>query len=562
MIASAFSSDDLLGALARRYSGLPGQWPLTGGIVGVVKADGSARHLPFGRDFNAREITARTPFLIGSISKFFTGLMIAGLIEDGRCNPDQPASTILPWLKIGSDHSEPTLRHLLHHTAGLVKGADDPPDEMAQCWSLRDSRTGSPPGSFFHYSNLGYNILGLVISHLTGVHATDHASSTLLTPLGMTDSSARLQSATRARVAAGSQPERDDIPWRPGLALAAAPWVEAEGGDGSIAASSRDMTRLMTALLNDGRLERVQAIPAGALQRATTDLAHEGEGSVDGFGTLPVGESRYGYGINVETTGGHDCLTHGGGMVGHSSFMLVDRTAGLGIIVLTNANGCYAVGETLARHVHAALIRGAIPLERLDLALGPDCPSHDTAMAGRFVSAPDSQPGPTAIDVRLEDGVLRLDADGTTANLWRGWGSRLTTDHPDMERFHLAFDGENRCWSYGGRTYRPENEPQGPAGATSQSVHPQAGLVGRYRSYSPWCPTFRIVLRGNKLWLISPGGVEGPDPDMELVPIGDALFRIGADPRLPERLRIADTWNGHPVTVYRDSCRYSRMSKE
>ncbi len=47
---------------------------------------------------------------------------------------------------------------------------------------------------------------------------------------------------------------------------------------------------------------------------------------------------------------------------------------------------------------------------------------------------------------------------------------------------------------------------------------------------------------------------------MELVPIGEDLFRIGTDPRLPERLRIAGTCNGQPVTVYRDSCRYSRMS--
>ncbi len=95
--------------------------------------------------------------------------------------------------------------------------------------------------------------------------------------------------------------------------------------------------------------------------------------------------------------------------------------------------------------------------------------------------------------------------------------------------------------------------------ATAASPH-HAALIGRYRSYSPWCPTFRIVLREGRPWLISPGGVEGPDPDMELVPIGENLFRIGTDPRLPERLRIAATCNGQPVTVYRDSCRYSRMS--
>lgn len=557
---SHLSKHRLLDELARHYGDLIGHWPLTGGILGVVTADGTASHLPFGRDFDDREITSRTPFLIGSISKFFTGLMIAGLMGEGRCDPEQPASAILPWLSLGSDHPEPTLRHLLHHTAGLVKGADDPPDEVAQCWSLRDSWRGAPPGTFFHYSNLGYNILGLAISRLADRHATDLAQATLLTPLGMEDAVARLESATRARVATGSQPARDDIPWRPGLALAAAPWVEAEGGDGSIAASSRDMTRLMTALLNDGMVDGIQAIPAAVLNRATTDLAHEGEGGIEGFGGLRIDESRYGYGINVETTGGHQCLSHGGGMIGHSSFMLVDRTAGLGIIVLTNANGCYAVGETLARHAHAALVTGTIPDARLDLALGPHSDTYHPAMSGRFASTPGNDHGPDGIEVAMENGHLRLRADGVTANLWRGWGTRLTTDHPTMERFHLSFDAESAEWSFGSRLYRPENPALPNRSAPAALDHPHAGLIGRYRSYSPWCPTFRIVMRSGKLWLISPGGVEGPDPDMELVPIGDGLFRIGANPHLPERLRIADTCDGHPVTVYRDSCRYSRMS--
>lgn len=550
----------LLDELARRYGDLIGHWPLTGGILGVVAADGTARHLPFGQDFDRREITSRTPFLIGSISKFFTGLMIAGLMRDGRCDPEQPASAILPWLSIGSEHPEPTLRHLLHHTAGLVKGADDPPDELAQCWSLRDSRTGTPPGTFFHYSNLGYNILGLAISRLAGRHATSHAQATLLTPLGMEDAVARLESATRARVATGSQPARDDIPWRPGLALAAAPWVEAEGGDGSIAASSRDMTRLMTALLNDGMIDGVQAIPDAVLRRTTTDLALEGEGGVEGFGGLKIDESLYGYGINVETTGGHRCLSHGGGMVGHSSFMLVDRTAGLGIIVLTNANGCYAVGETLARHAHATLVTGTIPDARLDLAFGPDCHAYDLSMSGRFVSGPGNDPGPSRIEIELENGRLRLRANDVTANLWRGWGTRFTTDHPAMERFHLSFDAQGGGWSFGSRLYQPEDAAKHHSSTPVALDRPYAGLPGRYRSYSPWCPTFRIVARGSKLWLISPGGVEGPDTDMELVPTGDGVFRIGADPRLPERLHIADTCDGRPVSVFRDSCRYSRMS--
>ncbi|MEN5279253.1 serine hydrolase domain-containing protein [Brucella sp. TWI432] len=554
------TSLDIPATLAKTYADLPGQWPFTGGILGIVTKEGVTHHLPFGQDFDHKEISSRTPFLIGSISKFFTGLMIADLVEKGVCDPDRPASDILPWLKIGSDYPEPSLRHLLHHTAGLVKGADDPPDELAQCWSLRDSQTASQPGTFFHYSNLGYNILGLIISRLTGRHATDHAQATLLSPLGMTDSFARLESATRGYVATGGQPARDDIPWRPGLALASAPWIEAEGGDGSIAASSGDMARLITALLNNGQIDGKQAISTAALRRATTDLTHEGEGNIEGFGSLPVTQSRYGYGINVETVGTHACFTHGGGMIGHSSFLLVDQTAGLGICVLTNANGCYAVGEALARHTHASLISKAMPAARLDLAFGTDCSGYDPRMIGYFQSCESHDAGPAEIQIFEESQRLYLRANGITGKIWRSWGTRMMTDHPQMEHFHLVFDGSGKSkWLFGPRVYAlvgslPNKMP--PATRKNDYI----GLTGRYRSYSPWCPTFRIVIREGRLWLISPGGVEGPDCDMELVKISDTVFRIGADPRLPERLIIDQMLEGRPVTVFRDSCRYSKMS--
>lgn len=42
----------------------------------------------------------------------------------------------------------------------------------------------------------------------------------------------------------------------------------------------------------------------------------------------------------------------------------------------------------------------------------------------------------------------------------------------------------------------------------------------------PLSLTFRIVVRDGRPWLISPDGVEEPDRDMKLVPLGEDLFRI------------------------------------
>jgi hypothetical protein len=85
--------------------------------------------------------------------------------------------------------------------------------------------------------------------------------------------------------------------------------------------------------------------------------------------------------------------------------------------------------------------------------------------------------------------------------------------------------------------------------------------VGRYRSYSPWFPTFRIVQRGPQLFLIASGGVEAPAEDVELVQLEPGVFRLGRDAALPERLTLGPIVDGKAVTVLRDGCRYSRTSE-
>lgn len=541
--------------LRESLASLPRLWPLSGGVVTLASRDRIIATLPFGTAGvgSAERVHADHLFEIGSISKIFTGLMVLALEEEGRCDLDAPITRYLPWFAVQSDFAPITLRHLLHHTSGLVKGADDPPDALGQCWSLRDTRTGSPPGSFFHYSNLGYILLGLAITAITGEAAADRCRDTLLGPLGMRRSIARVTNDDRPHLAAGTMPAADDCPWVPGVPLAPAPWLEVEAADGNIAASGADMGRFLRMLLAAGRIDGQTIASAEGFARLTGDLALDGEEWTEGFGALPVTDSRYGLGINVETVAGRRCLSHGGGMIGYSSFVLADPEADLGIAVLTNGNGDYPIGQVIARLAHGLLTAPAVTPPPLDLGFGPGQPGFVPGMLGRFHGALGD------VCIAAEPDGLVITRGGVSGRVFRSWSTRFATDHPALRRFPLTFsDGaEGPAWHWGGDCLRRDQPAQ-----TEAEISPLAAHIGRYRSYSPWFPTFRLVLRAGRLVLIAPGGVEAPTEDMDLIPLEPGIFRIGTDERLPERLVMGPQIDGRTVWVLRDGCRYSRMSTD
>lgn len=547
------SHDDI----AQRLHGLAEQltqhWPIPGGIIVAVSRD----TVLFERPFGLANIDARIPvgphhlFEIGSISKVFVGLMVAELAEAGRLDLDAPVTTYLPWFVVASDYPMFTPRHLLHHTSGLVAGADAVPDELGQGWWMRDLRTGSAPGAMFHYSNIGYILLGLIVTAVAGEAATSFCRSRLLQPMGMTRTIPCVTNADRPLLAVGYAPAFDDRPWVSGDVLAPATWFEVNGADGNIATNGGDFGRFMRMLLNGGSLEGRQIVNPAGFERMTTCLAPDGEPFA---GSADVEDSFYGLGINVETVRGSKCLTHGGGMVGYATFLLADPGNDVAIAVLTNANGDCPGAQFIARLGHAWLTGSDVPPPPVDLGLNSADPiGFDPGMLGAF-SAYDADGKAVAFTVAAAGNRVTLSSGGTTGNVFRLWSGRYATDHQDFRIFHLAFDhtdGEP-VWTYGGFELR---RVPAPPVAVDENLR---ACVGHYRSHSPWFTNFRIVLRGKRLLLVAPGGVEAPSEDVELVELRPGVFRLGLDPRLPERLVIGPMINGKVATVDRDGNRYSR----
>ncbi|MEI6361876.1 MAG: serine hydrolase domain-containing protein [Actinomycetes bacterium] len=527
-------------------------WPLAGGAVSLVDRDGTLATFGFGMSDAEHEEPAspHDVWLIGSISKTFVSLVVNQLVDEGVMALDEPITSVLPWVDLGAGEPEVELWQLLSHTGGLIMGADGLPDDLAQAWDLRNLARLARPIEHFHYSNVGYMLLGQAVEARTGDLLANEVRRRIFEPLGMTNSFGRTRQSMRGTMATGYWPAREDSPWAPGDPIIPAYWFDIDAAEGNVASSAADMAQFARLLLGDGVVDGVRVMSSDAMSRVTTATAPQGEDIVglrDGF---ECADSRYGLGVNVEVIDGRTCLTHGGGMVGYQAFLLSDRDAGIGVQVLTNANGCYPVAQVIARAAHQLLVEPdrALPPARDAVRI-----EHAPALSYLVGSFTSDGPGGFTVEVSGDEPVeLSLSFGGLSANLTRIWDGRYVTDHPALRSFR--WDPADSGWINGPHVLTRE-APAQPTLPKPEHVP----LIGRYRSYSPWYPTLRIVERSGELFLITAGGVEAPEFDCLLVPVGPGTWRIGADEWLPERIVAGPEVDGEVIMVLRDGHAYTRL---
>lgn len=332
--------------------------PISGGVAAVATPEFSqffafGRSGPFGPPLRGPE-----RFQIGSISKSMAALLAARLIGEGRLYLDTPVRSILPWLELPAGADDPTIAHLLTHTTGWIAGNDALPGELGQILGLAGTRAGSAPGSFFHYSNIGYVVLGAAIAQATGQPFHAALRELVLEPLGMGGAFANVTGAERSEIVPGTVPTRDDAEWRPGAPLSEATWAEPAGADGNVAASAADLLRFTTAITDPAGVPGAGWLPA-AVALLGSELAPGGEEILTAGRHLAITEARYGLGVNIETSNAGGLLTHGGGMIGHGAFMIAHESRGIAVSVLVSGPGERPYAELLARAIHASALESA-----------------------------------------------------------------------------------------------------------------------------------------------------------------------------------------------------------
>lgn len=294
----------------------------------LVKGYGFAdveRRIPF---------TEQTSYYIASMTKAFTALTVALMADRGTVDLDAPLTRYLrgaQWAP-GVNADSLTLRRLLSHTSGLSgsgavvwRTAFTGEHDNALLKQLLRFHGPSGTGPYYRYTNLGYNIAGLVIDDLTKGHWQDAITSYVTRPLGMAHTTAyisRVDSAQRAM----------PYVWTPS-GLQRAPYTKTDANmqaAGGLVTTAADMAIWLEAQMNEGRVDGRQVFPARVIaetQRQQTGMSgRQAEQQLIG----------YALGWQIGVQGSDTVLLHGGGFGTFRSLIAFDRKNRIGVAVATN----------------------------------------------------------------------------------------------------------------------------------------------------------------------------------------------------------------------------------
>lgn len=142
-----------------------------------------------GGSGNGRPLDADSRFRIGSVTKTFTAVLVMQARDEGLLELDDP---IAKYLDV-SAHGGLTIRRLLSHTGGLqrepagdVWDTLEPPELPGLLKELADAEVVHPPSRRFHYSNLGFALLGHAAAKVLGGQWWDLVRGRICEPLGLT----------------------------------------------------------------------------------------------------------------------------------------------------------------------------------------------------------------------------------------------------------------------------------------------------------------------------------------------------------------------------------------
>lgn len=342
-------------------------------------------------------------FRVASHSKTFTATLLLQLSEgrapalclDDRVDAHLPELASVPGAGALADAR---VGELASHGAGITRdGVDGDYWQLAHAFPtaaelldlLGRSPAPYPPGERFHYSNVAYSLLGLILERVADAPYADLVAERIAAPLGLADTAADYVEQWASRYAAGHSHALGGLA-RVRIAHVA---TEAMAPATGVTSTAADLVRFYGALGDlDGAL---LGAAAKRRMRHVHWTTRENEG--------------YGLGLQTFALGDRVLIGHSGGYPGHITRTWCDPESGVSVAVLTNAinapasalaTGIFRLIDRLARRHRD---RPAAPA-----ALAPE------SFAGRFASLWG------AFDLAVFDGRLYeidLASDDPTAGL-------------------------------------------------------------------------------------------------------------------------------------------------
>lgn len=313
--------EELLSALDRDARTFFEHKGFMGMSVAVLK-DGHVAYFNYGQVAKDGEpVTENTIYDIASLTKTFTGVLLADLSLQGMVDLDTPLTEFFPEAKASRDDVQVTLRHLATHSSGYPRdvAAINPLNPFAN-FSRSDMETflslNPPkrvPGTVYEYSNLAMGILGEVLGDAYGSSYDEALRERILDKLDMNSTVLQFDEELLARKAkphleSGTPARRWDFD-----ALRAA---------GGLASTTRDLARFMAAhmggLAIDSELSEATNLALQIHLRAQRSLG-------------------LGWHIGIEPYG--RIFDHNGLVGGYCSSIVMCPSRNSGVVVLVNNAG-------------------------------------------------------------------------------------------------------------------------------------------------------------------------------------------------------------------------------
>lgn len=265
--------------------------------------------------------TENSIYCIGSITKLFTGTAMMQLAENNKIDIDKPVTKYVPELKMKSLNSSIdsiTTRLIITHHSGFpsdLLGVNSDRENYKNVVNyLNEQYTAFPPHYLRIYSNIGYCFLGYEIEKISHSDYRDYISRNIFVPLGMkssffSDGSGSLKNVSRTY---NYQKEQKDESYM---------WIIPAGG---IYSSVKDMGMFIQSWLQD---------KSPLLKTETINSIFKPQNTNVSFNL----GSEYGLGWDLKKTKYNYIAEHGGATLYYRAQIAVNRSAGLGVIILSNS---------------------------------------------------------------------------------------------------------------------------------------------------------------------------------------------------------------------------------
>lgn len=360
-------------------------------VVGVMESDGSMRIFSTGTAGpDSQPLGERSIFEIGSITKVFTGILLADMAQKGEVALDDPVAKFLPESEVSmptKGGKDITLLDLATHRSALPRMPDnfnpaDPANPyidytIEQMYEfLSNHELQRDIGAQAEYSNLGVGLLGHVLARVNESSYEELVRERILDPLGMNNTAIELNNDMYNWLAKGHNLEGNVVPnWD----------IATFEGAGALRSDVQDMLTFI--LANTGTMETTLVEAIGISHQKKNNFG----GNVD-------------IGLNwlIQNVGNNKIIWHNGATGGYNAFAGFDPDIGVGAVVL--ANSSHNMNDIGFHLINSNLPLRSPPAERKEIGVPAEVLEK---YAGSYQLAPNF-----VITITVNNGTIWAQATG------------------------------------------------------------------------------------------------------------------------------------------------------